>query len=102
MPSWVGLAPFFVFGALFLGAPLAFLFVGSLADNETGTLTSDNYAALSTPLVATAFRNSIEVSLVTAIVGGLFGFMLDAAVILGGLPRVLRDALMTFSGVASN
>ena len=38
----------------------------------------------------------------TAIVGGVFGFLLAYAVILGGLPKVLRDALMTFSGVASN
>ena len=38
----------------------------------------------------------------TAIVGGVFGFLLAYAVILGGLPNVLRDALMTFSGVASN
>lgn len=100
--SWLGLAPFFIFGAMFLGAPLAFLAVGSLIHNETGAVTIENYGALSTPLVATAFRNSIEVSLVTALVGGVFGFALGAAVILGRLPRILRAALMTFSGVASN
>ena len=38
----------------------------------------------------------------TAVVGGIFGFLLAYAVILGGLPRFLRPALMTFSGVASN
>lgn len=100
--SWLGLAPFFVFGAMFLGLPLAFLALGSVADNATGAPTIDNYAALSTPLVVNAFRNSIEISLVTAIVGGTFGFALAGAVILGGLPRVLRNVLMTFSGVASN
>jgi putative spermidine/putrescine transport system permease protein len=98
----LGLVPFFVFTALFLGLPLAFLAVGSIADNKTGAPTVDNYAAMSTPLVVNAFRNSIEISLVTAIVGGIFGFLLAAAVILGRLPRVLRAALMTFSGVASN
>ncbi len=100
--SWLGLAPFFVFGAMFLGLPLAFLALGSVADNATGAPTIDNYAALSTPLVVNAFRNSIEISLVTAILGGTFGFALAGAVILGGLPRVLRNVLMTFSGVASN
>ena len=45
---------------------------------------------------------SIEISLVTAIAGGIFGFLLASAVILGGLPRFLRIGLMTFSGVASN
>jgi putative spermidine/putrescine transport system permease protein len=100
--SWAGLIPFFLFSALFLGLPLAFLALGSIADNKTGAPTLDNYAALTTPSVATAFRNSIEVSLVTAIVGGIFGFLLAVAVILGRLPRILRSALMTFSGVASN
>jgi putative spermidine/putrescine transport system permease protein len=100
--SWVGLIPFFLFCGLFLGLPLAFLAIGSIADNTTGTPTIDNYAALSTPLVVNAFKNSIEISLVTAIVGGIFGFLLALAVILGRLPRILRSALMTFSGVASN
>ncbi|MBA2702112.1 MAG: ABC transporter permease subunit [Chloroflexi bacterium] len=99
----MGLAPFFIFGGLFLGVPLAFLALGSVAENVTGRPTIDNYtAALSTPLVVNAFRNSIEISLVTAIAGGLFGFLLALAVILGRLPRSLRNALMTFSGVASN
>ena len=57
---------------------------------------------LQQPSIVTAFANGIEISLVTAVVGGLFGFMLAYAVILGGLPRFLRTALMTFSGVASN
>jgi putative spermidine/putrescine transport system permease protein len=98
----VGLLPFFLFTALFLGLPLAFLAIGSIADNTTGAPTLDNYAALSTPLVVKAFSNSIEISLVTAIVGGIFGFLLALAVILGRLPGILRSALMTFSGVASN
>ena len=100
--SWAGLIPFFVFSAMFLGLPLAFLAIGSIADNHSGAPTIDNYAALSTQSVVTAFRNSIEVSLVTAIAGGIFGFLLAVAVILGRLPRILRGALMTFSGVASN
>ena len=38
----------------------------------------------------------------TAVLGGIFGFLLAYSVISGGLPRVLRGSLMTFSGVASN
>jgi putative spermidine/putrescine transport system permease protein len=100
--SWVGLVPFFLFTALFLGAPLFLLVTGSFASNDNTGATLDNYRALTTPSVVTAFRNSIEVSLVTAIIGGVFGFLLALAVIRGGMPRILRDALMTFSGVASN
>jgi putative spermidine/putrescine transport system permease protein len=99
--AWLGLVPFFLFCGLFLGVPLAFLVIGSFLD-PAGNATLQNYADLSDARILAAFRNSIEISLVTAILGGLFGFALAGAVILGGLPRFLRSSLMTFSGVASN
>jgi putative spermidine/putrescine transport system permease protein len=99
--AWLGVVPFFLFAFLFIIAPVIYLVVGSF-QNAQGETTLQNYADLTTPSIATAFTTSIEVSLVTAIVGGIFGFLLAYAVILGGLPRVLRDAMFTFSGVASN
>jgi putative spermidine/putrescine transport system permease protein len=99
--NFLGLIPFFAVAVLFLALPVSFLVIGSFQD-ETGNGTLQNYRDLSTPLIVNAFRNSIEVSLVTALLGGVFGFLLAYAVILGGLPRFLRSALMTFSGVASN
>jgi putative spermidine/putrescine transport system permease protein len=99
--SWLGLVPFFLFCTAFLFLPVAFLVIGSVLDNA-GSVTLKNYTDLSTGIIPGAFANSIEISLVTAIAGGFFGFLLAASVILGGLPRVLRAALMTFSGVASN
>jgi putative spermidine/putrescine transport system permease protein len=99
--AWVGLVPFFAFAILFIGAPVAYLVVGSFQNNQ-GQTTLQNYADLVTPSVANSFGTSIEISLVTAVVGGVFGFLLAYAVILGGLPRILRGALLTFSGVASN
>ena len=99
--SWLGLTPFFIFAILFIGLPVSYLVLGSFQGLD-GKPTIQNYAELSSPTITNAFTTSIEVSLVTAIVGGVFGFLLAYAVILGGLPKVLRDALMTFSGVASN
>jgi putative spermidine/putrescine transport system permease protein len=99
--GWLGLVPFFVFAILFIGAPVTYLVIGSFQNNE-GHTTLQNYAELATPSVTNAFGTSIEISFVTAVVGGIFGFLLAYAVILGGLPRFLREALMTFSGVASN
>ena len=99
--AWLGVVPFFLFSLAFMFLPTAFLVVGSFLTND-GTPTLQNYADLSTGIIPDAFANSIEISLVTAIGGGLFGFLLAYAVILGGLPRFLRKALMTFSGVASN
>jgi putative spermidine/putrescine transport system permease protein len=99
--SWLGVAPFFLFSALFMLAPISFLVVGSLQD-ANGNLTLANYGDLTQEVIVEAYETSIEVSLVTAIAGGLFGFLLAYAVIMGGLPRFLRAALLTFSGVASN
>ena len=99
--SWLGLVPYFVFALMFIGAPVVYLVAGSF-QNEAGETTIQNYVDLTAPNIANAFATSIEISLVTAIVGGIFGFLLAYAVILGGLPPFLRDALMTFSGVASN
>jgi putative spermidine/putrescine transport system permease protein len=99
--AWLGVVPFFVFSLIFLILPIGFLVIGSFQDNNAN-LTLQNYADLTQDFIVEDYRNSLEVSIVTAIGGGLFGFLLAYAVILGGLPRFLRTALMTFSGVASN
>jgi putative spermidine/putrescine transport system permease protein len=49
-----------------------------------------------------AFRTSIELSLVTAIGGGIFGLLMAYAAVRNGTPRWIRPLLTTFSGVAAN
>lgn len=99
--AWVGVVPFLLFSAAFMFLPIAFLVVGSFQDSA-GQLTARNYLDLTSQQIVNAYQNSLEISAVTALVGGLFGFLLAYAVILGGLPGFLRSALMTFAGVASN
>jgi putative spermidine/putrescine transport system permease protein len=97
----VGLLPFLIFATAFLIVPTFYLVVGSFQD-KTGALTLQNYADLSGSEISNAYMTSIEVSLVTAILGGVLGFLMAYAVIAGGLPGPFRSGLMTFSGVASN
>ncbi len=99
--GWLGIVPFLLFAFLFLIAPTAYLVVGSF-QNAKGALTLENFQQLFSPAIIATYGNSIEISLVTALAGGIFGFLLAYAVISGGLPGILRSALMTFSGVASN
>jgi putative spermidine/putrescine transport system permease protein len=99
--AWLGVAPFFLFAAAFLVLPAAYLFTGSLLDTH-GQPTLANYGRLAEPNLASAYAASLEISLVTAVAGGIIGFLLAYAAIAGGLPRFLRSILMTFSGVASN
>ena len=93
--------PFFVFAVAFLLLPSTSLFIGSFQDAQ-GRFTLDNVLSLSQPNIRNAYWLSIQVSAVTAIGGGIFGFLLAYAVTVGGLPRLVRSILMTFSGVASN
>lgn len=99
--GWLGVAPFFAFALLFMILPIGFLVIGSFLD-RAGRPTLQNYQDLSQNFIVDAYANSIEISLVSAVGGSLFGFLLAYAVIAGGLPRPLRSGLMTFCGVASN
>jgi putative spermidine/putrescine transport system permease protein len=101
-PAWLGVLPFFVFATAFLLLPVAVLLSGSFFDSATGQPTLDNYAKLAEPSIVQSYALSIEISLVTAVAGAAFGFLLAYALIIGGLPRFLRTLVMTFSGVASN
>ncbi len=98
--GWVGLVPFFLYSLLFIVLPTTYLVIGSL--EKDGQLSLENYQDLGTGIIPQAIFNSIEISLVTAIAGGILGFLLAYAIILGGLPGFLRSAVTTFSGVASN
>jgi putative spermidine/putrescine transport system permease protein len=99
---WLGVVPFFLFATLFLIWPSVKLFVGSFTNNN-GQFTLDNALQLFTePSILNAYWLSIKISAVTAIGGGVIGFLLAYSVTVGGLPRVLRPILITFSGVASN
>jgi putative spermidine/putrescine transport system permease protein len=100
--KWLGVIPFFLFAILFLILPSMRLFVGSFTNNE-GRFTVDNILQLfEQKSILDAYWLSIRISAVTAIGGGILGFLLAYAVTVGGLPLPVRSALITFSGVASN
>jgi len=100
--NWIGVIPFFLFAILFIFLPSVRLFVGSFTNPE-GQFTLENVAELfSQDYIRSSYLLSIQISAVTALGGGIFGFLLAYSVTVGGLPKSLRSALVTFSGVASN
>jgi len=100
--NWLGVIPFFLFAILFLILPSLRLFIGTFTNNQ-GSFTIDNILQLfEQKSILDAYWLSIRISAVTAIGGGIFGFLLAYAVTVGGLPTPLRSMLITFSGVASN
>ncbi len=100
--KWLGVTPFFLFAILFLVLPSLRLLVGSFT-NSDGQFTFANVLQLfQEESILNAYWLSIRISAATAIGGGIFGFLLAYSVTVGGLPKPLRSALITFSGVASN
>ena len=77
------------------------MLVGAFQGDDGG-FTLSNVEELFDEPYRTAFKNSIEVSLVTALLGGLLGFLIAYSAIREGTPRVVRTVLTTFSGVAAN
>jgi putative spermidine/putrescine transport system permease protein len=99
--DWLGVVPFFAFAILFLFLPSLVLFVGSFQDAK-GNFTLANITGLFTPSILSAYWITIRISVVTALGGGVLGFLVAYAGVISGLPRWVRTAMMTFSGVASN
>lgn len=99
--AWLGVVPFFLFALLFLVGPTLYLIVGAFQDRE-GAFTLGNIVALFQPQILAAYSISIRISLASAGLGALIGFGLAYAIVHGNLPRWVRPAVTTFSGVASN
>ncbi len=100
--TWIGVVPFFLFAILFLFLPSIRLFTASFSAPD-GSFTFDNIIQLfSESYIINAYKLSIQISAITALGGGILGFLLAYSVTVGGLPKPLRSVLITFSGVASN
>jgi len=99
--AWLGVLPFLIFAILFLALPSSKLLIRSFQDNS-GNFTLDNLQELMRPNIVNAFANSIRLSAVTALAGGILGLGIAYGVSTRGMPRFLRPLFVTFSGVASN
>jgi putative spermidine/putrescine transport system permease protein len=100
--NWLVVLPFFLVVFFFLILPALYLMFGSLWD-KAGNFTLGNIAKLFTDSeIITAYWNSIRISIVTALGGGILGFLMAYGVTIGGLHNWMRGAITTFSGVASN
>jgi putative spermidine/putrescine transport system permease protein len=97
----LGTLPFFAYAFAFLFLPAGQVLVGAFK-GEHGGFTFSNITGLFHQPYIGAFQNSIELSGVTALAGGVFGVLIAYAAIRDGTPRWIRSMLTTFSGVAAN
>jgi putative spermidine/putrescine transport system permease protein len=101
LSNWLGLLPFSIFILVFLIVPSLNLFSGAFKD-QAGNFTLANIATLTDPYVLKSYSISLQVSVITSLIGGLFGFAVAYAITLGKAPRWMRSILTTFSGLAAN
>lgn len=98
--GWLGLLPFTVFMTLFLVIPVLFNFWRSLHDSS-GAWSLQPLQGIFAPEYLTAYVNTIKLSLVTALLGGLPGLLLAWALCTATKPRWLAKIMLSFSAVAS-
>lgn len=98
--GWLGLLPFAVFMTLFLVIPVLFNFWRSLHDSS-GAWSLQPLQGIFAPEYLNAYVNTIKLSLVTALLGGLPGLLLAWALCTATKPRWLAKIMLSFSAVAS-
>ncbi len=99
--DWLGIVPFFIFVLAFLIVPSLNLFTGAFT-NRFGEFTLENVAVFRNPFVLRSYLTSVQVSALTALVGGAFGFLVAYAVTSNSIPRWMRGVILTFAGLAAN
>ena len=99
--AWIGTLPFFAYTILFLFLPAGEVLVGAFKACTAAGRRATSRGLRHEPYL-NAFKTSIEVSLVTAVIGGIAGLGIAYAAIREGTPRWVRSMLTTFSGVAAN
>ncbi|MDO8884703.1 MAG: ABC transporter permease subunit [Pseudotabrizicola sp.] len=99
--EWLGILPFLIFAMLFLIMPTMKIVIGAFQTAD-GSFTLQNLIDLNTDSIRSAYWTSLKLSFVTALLGCAIGFAMAAAVVFGGIPKGVRNPLVTFSGVASN
>ncbi|GAA4705727.1 ABC transporter permease subunit [Pseudonocardia yuanmonensis] len=95
----LGLLPFALYFLVFLGGPLYFVISGAFTDADGRPTLGNLVASLTSPQYLAAFRQSLLLSAVTAVIGAVFGTFLAQAVLTARPRSPLRRVVSTASGV---
>ncbi len=99
---WVGVLPFGAYVALGLAAPTIAIAFAAFQDSTTGAATFSNVDTAIHGVYLTGLKNSILLSIETAVVPGIFGLLIAYAIFTAKRGNVLRRVVMTASGVFAN
>jgi putative spermidine/putrescine transport system permease protein len=98
IPAWVGVTPFLAYVAVFLLWPVGIV-VWTALHNTSGSWQLSSLSFLGQSQVRTAFVNSFELSLGSAIFGAVFGAVVAYAVATGDPDGAVRRVYTAAAGV---
>jgi putative spermidine/putrescine transport system permease protein len=99
---WLGVLPFGVYVALGLGAPTVAIAIAAFQGSNNNAATLSNIHAAVQGTYLTGLENSLELSLVCAILPGILGLLIAYAIFTAKRGNVLRRVVITASGVFAN
>jgi putative spermidine/putrescine transport system permease protein len=97
-----GIIPFTVYVALGLLIPTVAVAIKAFQNSATGSFTLSNVKAASTGIYFEGFKTDILLSIASAAIPGLIGFMVAYAIFTARRGSVLRRVSITLSGVFAN
>jgi len=100
--GWLGVVPFGVYVALGLAAPTVAIVIGAFQTTSTGAWTLDNIRVATGADYLPGLRNSILLSIASAVVPGIFGLLIAYAIHTAKRGKLLRQIVITASGVFAN
>jgi putative spermidine/putrescine transport system permease protein len=99
---WLGVVPFGVYIALGLAAPTVAIAIASFRDSSSGAFTWSNIDTALHGTYLAGLKTSILLSIATAVVPGIFGLLIAYAIFTARRGNILRQVVITASGVFAN
>jgi len=97
-----GVVPFGAYVTLGLLLPMVAVAVGSFQNSNGGGFTFSNISAATHGIYLKGFWQSIELSVITALLPGIFGLLIAYAIFTAKRGAILRQVAITASGVFAN
>ena len=97
-----GIVPFAAYIILGLFIPLIAVLIGAFQNSSTGAWTFSNVDLATHGAYLKGFENSLELSLIASIIPGVFGLLIAYAIFTAKRGKVLRQMVITASGVFAN
>ena len=96
--AWVGTVPFLAYTGIFLLLPTGIV-IWNAFKGSTGGWTLSNITALNTSPVRSAFTGSLELCVISSVIGAMLGAILAYAIASGNPDGVVRRLYLAGSGV---